>query len=341
VALLDLFGRTVARPALKLRARLPRRWLTVLLYHRVVPKPGSAFDLDRGVVDSDPESFDRHMGMLASACNPIDLARLLAFHRGEADLPDNPVLVTFDDGYLDNRRHALPILQRHGIRPVFFISTSYVEQRRLFWWDRLAYLFNHAQSLVARVSYPTELVLDVRKDRTVSARTALKIMKTTRGLDLDRFLDELAAALEVPWDRALERRLVDQHIMTWDDVRALRAAGMDIGSHTRTHRVLDTVAPDRLTDELVESKADVERALGEKIAAISYPVGRAIRRLPLIERAVRDAGYEIGFSVESRANSLVRSAFDPFNVSRLPVHLGLSRPRLAAWLAAPEMLGAA
>jgi peptidoglycan/xylan/chitin deacetylase (PgdA/CDA1 family) len=341
VAPLDLFGRTIARPALRLRARLSRRWLTVLLYHRVLPAPGSSFDLDRGVVDSGPHSFDRHMGLLAAACNPIDLAQLLAFQRGEAELPDNPVLVTFDDGYLDNRQHALPILQRHGIRALFFVATTYVDKRRLFWWDRLAYLFKHANSPVAHLSYPTELVLDVKRDRKASSRTALKIIKTTRGLDLDRFLGELAAALEVPWDEALERRLADRCIMTWDDVRALRAGGMDVGSHTRTHRVLDTVEPGQLTDELAASKADIERELGEKIASISYPVGRAIRRLPIIERAVRDAGYEIGFSVESHANPLSRSAFDPFNVSRLPVHLGLSRARLAAWLAAPEMLGAA
>jgi len=338
---MDMFGRLLARPALKLRARRPPRWLTVLLYHRVLPRQSGGYDLDEGVVDSGPELFERHMSFVASACTPIDLAQLLAFGRGEAGLPDNPVLVTFDDGYLDNRVHALPILKRHGIRALFFIASTYVGERKLFWWDRVAYLIHHARVDVARLSYPTELVLPLGKERGRAARLVLKIIKTTRGLDLPRFLDELARAMNVDWNDAIERRLVDEHIMTWDDVRALHEAGMDIGSHTRTHRVLDTVEPGGLTDELVASKADIERALKIKISSLSYPVGRAIRKLPLIERAVRDAGYEIGFSVETRANSLVRAAFDPFNVARLPVEPGLSRDRLAAFLAAPEMLGAA
>ena len=337
---MDMFGRLLARPALKLRARRPPRWLTVLLYHRVLPRQ-SGYDLDQGVVDSGPELFERHMSFVASACTPIDLAQLLAFQRGEAGLPDNPVLVTFDDGYLDNREHALPVLKRHGIRALFFIASTYVGERKLFWWDRVAYLFHHAKVDVARLSYPTELVLRLGDEKARAARLVLKIIKTTRGLDLPRFLDEMARAMDVFWDEAIERRLVDQHIMTWEDVKAMHEAGMDIGSHTRTHRVLDTVEPGGLTDELVASKADIERALGIKVTSLSYPVGRAIRKLPLIERAVRDAGYEVGFSVETKANSLSRSAYDPYNVARLPVEPGLSRDRLAALLAAPEMLGAA
>lgn len=340
MGVLDLFGRILARPALKLRARRPPRWLTVLLYHRVLPEPDAGFALDRGVVDGRPDSFDRQMAFVASACTPIDLKQLVAFQAGEAELPDNPVMVTFDDGYLDNREHALPILQRHGIRAVFFIATTYVGQRRLFWWDRVAYLFEHARVPVAHLSYPTDLVFELGEQRGRSARAVLKLIKTTRGLDLARFLDELGRALEVPWDEAVERRLVDENIMTWDDVRALHLGGMDIGSHTRTHRVLDTIEPGGLAAELVESKAEIERELGIKIQSLSYPVGRPIRRLPLIERAVRDAGYQIGFSVESRANSLSRSAFDPYNVRRLPMEPTTSRDKLAAYLAAPELHGA-
>lgn len=337
--LLDWFGRFLARPALKLRGRRAPRWLTVLLYHRVLPRPKDRFDFDRAVVDSDPSEFERHMRFIASACTPIGLAQLLAYQRGETTLPHNPVLITFDDGYLDNREHALPILRRYGIRGLFFVSSSYVGERRLFWWDRISYLIQNARVGVARLAYPTQLVLRVAEDRVRVKRMLLRIVKTCRGLDLEAFLGELGSALGVDWSADLDRKLADGNVMTWDDVRALHAAGMDIGSHTRTHRVLDTVTPGDLVDELVKSKADIESAIGAKVASLSYPVGRPIRRLPLIERAVRDAGYDIGFSVESRANRL-GSAFDPFNVTRLPIDQEVSLDRLAALLAAPELSGA-
>ena len=333
-------GRLLARPVLKMRAGRKPRWLTVLVYHRVLPRPGPEFALDTEVVDCDPRRFDRDMALIASTCTPIDLGLLVDFLDGRAELPPNPVLVTFDDGYIDNREHALPILLRHGIRAVFFVSSAYVTRRRAFWWDRIAYLVRHARADVARLGYPTDLVLRVGEDRDLVTSTALRIVKTRRGLDVDRFLDEMGHALGVPWDDALERRLADEHIMSWDDVRALHAAGMDIGSHTDTHRVLDTLEPAQLTAELVASRADIERAIGAGVSSIAYPVGRPIRSLPLIERAVRDACYEVGFSVERRANALARSAFDRFNVTRVPVVPSMSYDRLAALLAAPELSGA-
>lgn len=321
-----------------MRARHAPRWLTVLLYHRVLPQPRPGFSLDRAVVDSTPAWFEQHMRFVASACTPIGLADLVAFLRGERPLPDNPVLVTFDDGYLDNREHALPVLERHGIRAVFFIASGYVAERRVFWWDRLAYLFHHARAAEARLDYPTDLVLRPGEDPVRARRTALRILKTYRGLDVDRFLGELGRALDVEWSRSLERRLADENVMTWDDVRALHRAGMDIGSHTRTHRVLDTVEPAALPGELVDARTRIEREIGAPVTALAYPVGRPIRALPLLERAVREAGYQVGFSVEVRANSLA-APLDPLNLSRVPVYGSTSPERLAALLAAPELAG--
>ena len=337
---LDWFGRFGARTALKMRAHRAPRWLTVLLYHRVAPRVQNGFSLDRAVLDSDPAEFERHMSFIASACSPIDLAQLLAYQRGEAELPRNPVLVTFDDGYRDNREHALPVLRRHGIKAVFFVASGFVAERRLFWWDRIAYLLHQSRRAVARLDYPTDLVFRVGEDGRRVKKAVLRIVKTFRGLDLERFLCELARAVDVDWNPDVERRLVEDHVMTWDDVRALREGGMDIGSHTRTHRVLDTVGPQQLAEELSKSKADIEAAIGGKISSLSYPVGRPIRKLPMIERAVRDAGYEIGFSVESRAVPLVKAAYDPYNVTRVPIDASFKRDRLAAILAAPELAGA-
>jgi peptidoglycan/xylan/chitin deacetylase (PgdA/CDA1 family) len=337
---LEWCARKLALPALKMRARLPPRWLTILMYHRVSARPGPDFELDEAVVDSDPEGFDQHMGLVASTCTPIDLAQLLRFLDGESQLPPNPVLVTFDDGYLDNRTNALPILLRHGIRAVFFVSSHYVGQRKTFWWDRLAYLVYHAPVSVARMSYPTDLVLRVGENRELVARLAARIIKNCRGLDVEKFLDRLGHALGVDWDDELDRRLADRTIMTWDDVRALHAAGMAIGSHTRTHRVLDTVAAEELAGELAQSRADIERAIGAPVISVAYPVGRPVRRLLFLEREVRRAGYEVGFSVEDRSNPLATAPHDRLNLTRRAMNADISRDRLAALLAGPELVGA-
>lgn len=88
----------------------------VLMYHHVSPSPG--------LVTMTPENFRAQMRWLAGrgyttiGCD--DLARFLA---GEP-LPDKSVLLTFDDGYLDNYVHAHPVLAEFGLRAALFIITG-------------------------------------------------------------------------------------------------------------------------------------------------------------------------------------------------------------------------
>lgn len=140
----SFLGRVGASQAWLAARRIGRpRWLTVLNYHRV-GRFEEAGDVDEGVLDATPESLDRQLGRLRRHCTPVALGDLLA-HLDGAELPPNPALVTFDDGYRDNLEQAVPILKRHGIRAAFFIATSYVSERRIFWWDRISWTLKHAR----------------------------------------------------------------------------------------------------------------------------------------------------------------------------------------------------
>ena len=47
---------------------------------------------------------------------------------GKSELPENPVLITFDDGYLDNYTNAYPILKKYGFKAMIFCITSFMDQ---------------------------------------------------------------------------------------------------------------------------------------------------------------------------------------------------------------------
>src|ERR1044071_10430366 len=109
-------------------------------------------------------------------------------------------------------------------------------------------------------------------------------------LDVERFLDGLAAALAVDWSPELEARHAEQLIMPWDQVRALARAGMDVESHCRRHRVLQTLDDAMLEDELVGSRRELEAQLGRPVRALAYPVGRGVHG----ERRRRDGPARAG-----------------------------------------------
>lgn len=104
------------------------RWITpritVLLYHRVADDARD--NLTVGI-----EQFDRQMALLAQRCELITIEQVVS----TADVPRAPrplVAVTFDDGYLDNYLHAVPILRRHDIPAAFFVATGIVGSDKRF-----------------------------------------------------------------------------------------------------------------------------------------------------------------------------------------------------------------
>lgn len=309
-------------------------WITVLTYHRVA-EPSAAETTDEGVVDVTPEQLDRQLAFVRRWFRLVSLDDVLEHARGKKTLPRNPVLVTFDDGYRDNHDVALPLLLRHGVRATFFIATDYVERRRLFWWDRVAYLLKRSSRRRIALEYPerVELPLLDSATRHAAIRGVQRIIKDRSGLDLGRLLDEVETASGVHLTEAVERQLADELVMTWAQVVALRRAGMDVQSHTCSHRVLQTLGPVELAHELRDSRKKLEDVLGEPVRAISYPVGKSLDAVPHVKRAVRDAGYELGFSNANGVNRV--RAFDPLDARRISLDVAMSEPMFKAMLAIP------
>ena len=329
---LDATG--VLEAILRARSRGGTPWLTVLTYHRIHENPeGQPFDT--GVIDATPSEFARQMAMVRRYFSPIGIQELRDFIRGSA-LPPNPLIVTFDDGYRECHERVLPILLSNSVKATFFIATSYVSNRRVFWWDRIAYILNRTERDRIELFYPMTLELDCRKvARQQTGRTLLKLVKSQYGLDIERFLAELANAAGVEWNAELERSFADQLVMNWKQIRELRAAGMEIHSHTRTHRILQTIRPEELSSELAGARQDLEDQLEARVSGVSYPVGRSISASPALRAAVRDSGYEVGFSNGSGVSSL-RGKFDPLDMRRISVERGLPHSYFRALLAIPS-----
>src|SRR5438067_2401088 len=201
--------------------------LTILTYHHIANEDPT-YPYDPGVADATPEQFRRQMELLVRYCTPIGIDELVRALEG-APLPKNPVMVTFDDGYRSCHDVALPILRAVGMRATFFVPTTYINDRRLYWWERIAYVLSQGRKQAVTLTYPRPVEI-VRADPRAHLQLT-DIIKGTPGLDIDRFLDELNAAFGVEWSREIEASHADGIVMSWDHLRALTRAGMDVESH--------------------------------------------------------------------------------------------------------------
>lgn len=313
--------------------------LTVLLYHRIA-NPAAVADLDPDLIDATPGEFARQLDLFQRHLVPVGLGAVLAAARGGPPLPPNAMLVTFDDGYRDNFENALPILASRGIPAVFFVSTDHVSQRKLFWWESISLFVRKAKGARLEVRYPARATLDIAtaEARRRVTRQLVEVVKLHFALDVDHFLSELATSCGLRWTAADDRRYADASIMTWDEVMALHRAGMAIGSHTCTHRVLQSLVPVELDRELGESRRELERRLDAPVRAIAYPVGRPIAHLATVREAVRRAGYDAGFTTTPGVNRL-RPGDDLLDLKRVPIDRGTPDALARASLAWPGILG--
>jgi exopolysaccharide biosynthesis WecB/TagA/CpsF family protein len=89
----------------------------ILCYHGVSPDPGDEWTVT-------PAALAAQMAWVASTRTPVSLDRIVAWMRGEADLPPKAMAVTFDDGYRDVLEHAAPILAAAGVPGAVFVCTA-------------------------------------------------------------------------------------------------------------------------------------------------------------------------------------------------------------------------
>lgn len=328
--LLHASGALRAILALRSSARLP--WLSILTYHRFADT-SAVEPFDDGVADVTEEEFDLQLGYLKRYFSVVGLEELSAWSAGKT-LPPNPLAITFDDGYLDCYTRALPILQRHGLKAIFFIPTSFIGERRTYWWDRIAYVIKHTARETLDLEYPFPFRLDLA-DRSQAIDAVVTLVKD-RPLDIERLLEELGAAADVPWTREMDEEVANRLIMTWDQVRALRRAGMGVQSHTRTHRILEHLSPLELRDELTGSRTDLERELGEPVRALAYPVGKPLLRTSPVRAALERAGYELGFSNGTGPTPLW-GRIDRFDIRRQTVGRNLPESYVLSMLAVPSL----
>ncbi len=109
----------------------------ILMYHYISTPPPDA-DVYRQDLSVSPELFAAHLDAIVdNGYNAITLYELADYFADGTPLPPNPVIITFDDGYVDNYSNALPLLRERSIPATFFVLTDFMDEQRpgYLTWD--------------------------------------------------------------------------------------------------------------------------------------------------------------------------------------------------------------
>lgn len=259
--------------------------LSILFYHRVLPKPDS---LQPDIPDA--ALFRQHMRWLRRFYRVLPLAEALAL-LARRRLPGRAVAITFDDGYRDNYEVALEILRELDLSATFFISSGFLDGGRM-WNDTVIETVRRLpeSELTFEPCGIRELPLRSVEQRRQTMHRLLAELKYRPLEQRQQFCESLSARLDEPLPGLM---------MTREQVRGLRRAGMEIGAHTVRHPILKRLAPAMARAEIEQSKQALEEILDEPVRLFAYPNGKVGQDFgPEHAAMVAESGFEAAVTTD-------------------------------------------
>jgi peptidoglycan/xylan/chitin deacetylase (PgdA/CDA1 family) len=243
---------------------LVRRDLVSLMYHAVSDTPPP--HLRHLYAIKSPAQFEqdllylrRHFDLLA-----YDQLEQRQRHRGATGRPG--VLVTFDDGLSECFTTVRPLLIQHRVPCVFFVTTGSLDNRRMFYRHKVSLCLGHVAALGEA---ERQRALATLRSLEPSLRDAAGLSSWLKGLHHDEaVIDGVCAVLGIDIAEALRRT---RPYLTVDQVRQLAEDGFTIGSHTVSHRLLDTLPAAEIEREVIESTGAIQDLTRQRKVPFSIP----------------------------------------------------------------------
>lgn len=305
------------------------------MYHRVLAREEvSRQSVQPGMYVLD-NVFAQHMSFLKKNFTLLSLRELLdLWESGKWNASARYCVVTFDDGWLDNYRHAYPVLKKFDIPATVFLPTDYVGSDQWFWPDQMALLF---KILAARKMAP-ETVGELRKlfaeylDGHGPAFIAAmergehvtdRVIEQCKDLPIER-IHALVAGLAAWFEVSLPQERV---IVNWDEVREMSRGGVSFGSHSCSHRILTTITSDAASVELTRSRQVLLEQGVNYVPVFCYPNGNSDEN---IQQLVQACGYEAACSVRMGVEGAIPE--NKYAIRRVGIHNDITNTiPLFAW----------
>lgn len=265
-------------------------------------------------VSTTPDAFAEQMRFLHGHYSVVGLDEVLdSMHRGKR-LPDDAVLITFDDAYRDFQDVALPVLRQYEFPATLFVPTAYPGNASLtFWWDRIkAALMTTSQGQVEAfgVAYP----LRTAEERY---RCYVQVLAKIERSPHDEAMDIVDALC----DSLCEYTPAKNEVLPWDELRELAAHGVTIAPHTRTHPIMTKISPERVREELCGSREDVRQQMGSVPPVFAFPSGKTD---DTVIDLLRQEGFELAFTTLDGHNDMPPT--EPFRLCRTNIFPATTMP---------------
>jgi peptidoglycan/xylan/chitin deacetylase (PgdA/CDA1 family) len=269
----------------------------ILTMHRVRPQHELDATLGafpqfnpNGLLEITPEFLDTAISALkADGLSLVSLDEAVEALKSPVVRKGRFAALTFDDGFIDNRDHALPVLEAHNAPGMLYMPSDYPQGKGDVWWVALEEMIREASMLV-RPDRPADgpQSVETAQQKLAVYMAAYWALRALPQDDKRARIHQMAA--DQGYDmQALCRRL----ILSTSDFKAYAQHPLiSVGAHTMTHRAVSRLDPQRAMEELVGGADWLESVLGDRPKHFAFPYGDPGSAGPRDYQLARDAGFE-------------------------------------------------
>lgn len=281
------------------------RGLKVLVYHGVSKKDPLKFNSRFLSV----KQFEQHLIAIKKCFNPISLKD---FQENKLSGVKMNVMLTFDDGLKNNFENALPLLIRHRVPAVFFVTATEHPDN---------YLFNDIIDVFSYIG-PKEITINKVKFTKKKTGIHYRYKNEQNELLANYFHAEGLIEREMILRQIFElkpkkefRKYNDYiELMNKADLKKIsETPEMSIGSHGCSHVDFSTIPDEELSLELKNSKRSISEVTKMNCNTIAFPYGNYNEKTILL---CQESGYGYLFGTEKINNTQDKD----FIISRMTVN---------------------
>lgn len=204
-------------------------------------------------------------------------------------LPKNSVLLTFDDGYIDNYTYALPILEENNLQGSFFIPGKTFSTHQLLDVNKIHYILasadikklttdvfermNHYRGIEYNYPSNNELFEQYAIANRFDTKEIIFVKRMLQTVLPEVLRNQISSDLFEKYVGVSEEQLAYELYMTEEQIRTLKRHGMFIGIHGYDHYWLGDLRKEEMQADILKALEVMDEFIDQRCWVMNYPYG--------------------------------------------------------------------
>lgn len=291
--------------------------VTIVMYHYVRELVHSRYPEIKGL---DVHLFEEQLAYIREHFQVIRMEELLAVYEAEdfSALPERPLLLTFDDGYIDHYTVVYPLLKKYGMQGSFFPNARAVKEHKLLDVNKIHHILavapvdelvhacyealNYYRQKGVKIPSNEQLFSELAVPNRWDPGEVIFVKRLLQNYLPEDIRGEIATGLFEKYVGIREETFARELYMNREQIYCMKQGGMYFGLHGYDHYWLGKLPQKQMQEDVDQALDYFSDVIDRENWVMNYPYGNYNQD---VVDYIRSQGCRLGLTVEARDAELM------------------------------------